>query len=60
MGSKRRWEETRRVLAASDVPVGSLDRIHHPIGFQIGAETVEEIAVSIMAEVIASNRLPAS
>jgi xanthine dehydrogenase accessory factor len=60
MGSKRRWEETRRVLAASDVPGGALERIHHPIGLQIGAETVEEIAVSIMAEVVASNRRPAS
>jgi xanthine dehydrogenase accessory factor len=60
MGSKRRWEETRRVLEASDVPVGTLERIHHPIGLQIGAETVEEIAVSIMAEVVASNRRPAS
>jgi xanthine dehydrogenase accessory factor len=60
MGSKRRWEATRRVLEASDVPVGSLDRIHHPIGLRIGAETVEEIAVSIMAEVIASNRGPAA
>ncbi len=60
MGSKRRWEETRRVLEASEAPVGTLDRIHHPIGFQIGAETVEEIAVSIMAEVIASSRRPSS
>ena len=60
MGSKRRWEATRRVLEASDVPVGSLDRNHHPIGLRIGAETVEEIAVSIMAEVIASNRGPAA
>jgi xanthine/CO dehydrogenase XdhC/CoxF family maturation factor len=42
------------------VPGGALERIHHPIGLQIGAETVEEIAVSIMAEVVTSNRRPAS
>ena len=60
MGSKRRWEETRRVLEASEVSGGTLDRIHHPIGLQIEAETVEEIALSIMAEVVASNRRPAS
>ena len=56
MGSKRRWEMTTRVLDASDLPEGTLDRVHHPIGLDIGAETVEEIAVSIMSEVIASNR----
>ena len=53
MGSRRRWELTRQALEASGVPQGSLGRIHHPIGIEIGAETVEEIAVSIMAEVIA-------
>ncbi len=54
MGSRRRWEITRQAMEASGVPVGQLERIHHPIGIEIGAETVEEIAVSIMAEVIAS------
>jgi len=56
MGSKRRWEMTRQVLDASNLPGETLDRVHHPIGLDIGAETVEEIAVSIMSEVIASSR----
>lgn len=56
MGSRRRWEMTRKVIEASDVPRGSLERVHHPIGIDIGAESVEEIAVSIMAEVIAHGR----
>ena len=56
MGSRRRWEMTRRALESSGVPGQLLDRIHHPIGIDICAETVEEIAVSIMAEVIASSR----
>lgn len=55
MGSKRRWEVTREVLEESGVPVGSLDRIRNPIGLDIGAETVEEIAISILSEIIAVN-----
>ncbi|HXQ95604.1 MAG TPA: XdhC/CoxI family protein [Candidatus Acidoferrales bacterium] len=60
MGSKRRWEATRQVLEGSDVPAGTLGRIRHPIGLDIGAETVEEIAVSILSEVIAAYRRAAS
>ncbi len=60
MGSRRRWEATRHALDASELPGGALDRIHNPIGLDIGAETIEEIAVSIMSEVIASNRRAAS
>jgi xanthine dehydrogenase accessory factor len=34
------------------VSEADLERIHSPIGVEIGAETPEQIAVSIMAEVI--------
>jgi len=54
MGSKRRWSSTREALAGVDLSDDDLVRIHAPIGIEIGAETVEEIAVSIMSEVIAS------
>jgi xanthine dehydrogenase accessory factor len=54
MGSKRRWEITRQALA--DAGVAGLDRVHSPIGIDVNAETLEEIAVSILAEVIATNR----
>jgi xanthine dehydrogenase accessory factor len=33
-----------------------LARVHAPIGLRIGADTVEEIAVSIVAEMIAVRR----
>jgi xanthine dehydrogenase accessory factor len=52
MGSTRRWAATRERLIESGVPAGEIDRVHVPIGINIGAETVEEIAVSIMSEVI--------
>jgi xanthine dehydrogenase accessory factor len=55
MGSKRRWEVTREVLEESGVSAGSLERIRNPIGLDIGAETVEEIAISILSEIIAVN-----
>ena len=55
MGSTRRWESTRDLLSESGLTDEDLDRIHNPIGIDIGAETVEEIAVSIMSEIIASN-----
>jgi len=54
MGSERRWAMTRARLVEAGVSDAALDRIHVPIGIDIGAETVEQIAVSIMSEIIAS------
>ena len=55
MGSKRRWALTRQALGDEGLSGEALDRIHNPIGLDIGAETVEEIAVSILSEVIAAH-----
>ncbi|MGI9528477.1 MAG: XdhC family protein [Acidimicrobiia bacterium] len=54
MGSRRRWEATRGQLDDEGISASAMDRIHNPIGMDIAAETVEEIAVSIMSEVIAA------
>ena len=54
MGSRRRWSETLRAIEEAGASDG-LDRIHNPIGLDIGAESVEEIAVSILSEIIAEN-----
>lgn len=56
MGSTRRWDATRQGLADQGIEPTELDRIHAPIGVEIQAETPEEIAVSIMAQVIADRR----
>jgi len=56
MGSNRRWDTTRSQLLDAGVAESDLDRIHTPIGIEIRAETPEEIAVSILAEVIGGRR----
>ena len=52
IGSRRRWITTRKGLIDQGVPEELLDRVHSPIGLELHAETPEEIAVSIIAEVL--------
>jgi xanthine dehydrogenase accessory factor len=57
IGSKRRWTLTRKALIENHgIDAETVDRVHSPIGIEIGAETPEEIAISIMAEIIAQHR----
>jgi xanthine dehydrogenase accessory factor len=58
MGSNRRWTTTRAKLAEVGVETDALDRVVSPIGVEIHAETPEEIAVSILAQVVANRRAP--
>jgi xanthine dehydrogenase accessory factor len=61
MGGRRRTEATFGRARALDVPEEFLQQVHTPIGLAIGAETPREIAVSIVAQVIAARRrLPVS
>jgi xanthine dehydrogenase accessory factor len=53
MGSARRWDRTRRRLLELGVASEQLDRVRSPIGLDIAAETPEQIALSIMAEIVA-------
>ncbi len=57
MGSRRRWQVTAEQLAAAGVAAEQLSRVQTPIGLEIGAETPEEIAVSILGEVVSARRL---
>ncbi len=52
IGSKRRWATTVNVLKEQGVSAEQLTRVHSPMGLELNAETPEEIAVSIMAEII--------
>jgi xanthine dehydrogenase accessory factor len=52
IGSKRRWATTQKGLLAQGIPPEIVNRAICPIGLYIGAETPEEIAVSILAEIL--------
>jgi xanthine/CO dehydrogenase XdhC/CoxF family maturation factor len=43
-------------LEKQGVPAAKFERVHAPIGLDIGARTPEEIAIAIAAELIAINR----
>ena len=52
IGSRRRVAIVKNKLAEEGISKDLLDSIHSPIGLNIGAETPEEIAVAIIAEII--------
>jgi xanthine dehydrogenase accessory factor len=56
IGSKRKTISIYRELEAQGIPAEKFERVHAPIGLDIGAITPEEIAVSVVAEMIAVRR----
>lgn len=52
IGSRRRWLTTRKQLLQAGIAEEKLDRVRSPMGLELNAETPEEIAVSILAEII--------
>lgn len=56
IGSLRRVSTVLTHLAVEGVPREALERVHTPIGLDIGAETPEEIAVSVVAELVLARR----
>ena len=56
MGSQRRWDTARKSLLDAGVSETDLERVTSPVGIEIGAETPEEIAVSILAQVVDRQR----
>ncbi|GHU93207.1 xanthine dehydrogenase [Deltaproteobacteria bacterium] len=56
IGSSRRVGIVRRQMLAEGYAAEDLERLHAPIGIDIGAVTPEEIAVSIVAEMIQERR----
>ena len=53
IGSRAKVARIYDELSRGDMSADALDRVHAPIGLDIGAVTPQEIAVSILAELIA-------
>jgi xanthine dehydrogenase accessory factor len=56
IGSQTKVKTIFSHLLAKGISKEQLDRVHSPIGLEIGAQTPEEIAVSILAEIIKVRR----
>ncbi len=56
IGSRRRWATTVKKLTEKGFDETALARVHAPIGLELQAETPREIAVSILAEIIAQQK----
>lgn len=52
IGSRRRWLTTVKALKAKGVSEDKINQVHSPMGLELNAETPEEIAVSILAEIM--------
>ena len=56
IGSKKKAKEVKERLLQKGISQQQLDRVHSPIGLEIGAETPKEIAISILAEIIKAKK----
>jgi len=54
LGSKRTQAKRRERLSERGLTEAELDRLHGPVGLKLGADTPDEIALSIMAEIVAT------
>ncbi len=57
IGSQKKAKEVKERLSQKGISQSQFDRVHSPMGREIGAETPEEIAISILAEIIKVKRI---
>jgi xanthine dehydrogenase accessory factor len=60
IGSKRKIRLIYEDLIARGIASETLERVHAPLGLDIGSQTVPEIAISILAELIACRNIGSS
>lgn len=60
LGSRRKAALTSQQLKSWGLGAEAIARIHAPVGLSIGADTPEEIAVSVVAEMVAVRRTGSS
>jgi xanthine dehydrogenase accessory factor len=56
VASRTRFAQIRETLVAGGVPTAALERIANPAGLDIGARAPEEVALSILAEIVKVRR----
>ncbi len=56
VASRKRFDQIREALVARGAPPDALARIKNPAGLDIGAQTPEEVALSILAEIVSMHR----
>jgi xanthine dehydrogenase accessory factor len=59
VASRTRFAEIREALLARGIPREALDQVHNPAGLDIGARLPEEVALSILAEIVELRRAQA-
>ncbi|HEX4386094.1 MAG TPA: XdhC family protein [Myxococcales bacterium] len=52
VASRKRFSELRESMVARGIAVELLDQIHNPAGLDIGARVPEEVALSILAQIV--------
>jgi len=56
IASRKRFDHVRQTLIACGVPRAELERVRAPAGLDIGARAPEEIALSVMAQIVQERR----
>ncbi len=59
LGSEKTQAERRRRLRSAGIAEDHIARLHGPIGLDLGGQTPEEIALAVMAQIVAVRHAPA-